>query len=565
MLEFGQINMDHSFILIESDAPLSEMKSKLLQYGFVVMRGEVSYTIANHESPMIVTNDDSVLAREWLEKMKWPPSPIFSEKQLLEEEADWRRPILIENEDKEIIGVVTANIWIKKLHTEAKRLTAYFETLAETVNDAVTAVDEEGRVICWNASAERTYGIKSEDILGRKIGDHFHTESVMLHRVLNEGRPVRGEYHHPANDTHVLINASPILQDNMIIGGVATEHDITPIVRLNEEIDASTPLLIHQDRPFSSMIGESSQIKQAVKIAQKTAHADIPVLLTGEPGSGKEMLAQAIHYGGSRGSGPFVSVNCAAIPSGLLEAELFGYQGGPFTEEEQQGKAGKIEQAQEGTLFIAEIDQMPFDIQVKFLNYLENQSFYRVGGMELVNARTRIIVAASSAIEEMVQEGKFHKDLYYHLTVIKIDIPALRDRKEDIEGLLETFIQELAVKYRKSMPDISTEAKEALLSYKWPGNIRELRNVVERFILLNEGDIVTLEHLPPNINVDYSTKGSKEPVSNGTSAKGGESGKEEALAIEEALKKTYGNKSAAAKLLGISRGTLYNKIREYHL
>ncbi|WP_139367968.1 sigma-54 interaction domain-containing protein [Priestia abyssalis] len=564
MLEFEQINMDHSFILIKRDTPLSEIKSKLLQYGFVVITGEISYTIANHEYPMIASAHDSMLAYEWLEKVHWPPSPIFSEEQLREEEADWRRPILIENEKQEIIGIVTANIWIKKLHTETKRLTAYFETLAETVNDAVTAVDQEGKVICWNAAAERTYGIKSDEIIGRKIGDHFHAESVMLHRILSEGRPVRGEYHHPAADTHVLINASPIIQDNMIIGGVATEHDITQIVRLNEEIDASTPVLIHQERPFSSMIGESTQIKQAVQIAQKTAHADISVLLAGEPGSGKEMLAQAIHYGGPRGNGPFVSINCSAIPSGLLEAELFGYQGGPFTEEEQVGQAGKIEQAQEGTLFIAEIDQMPFDIQVKFLNYLENQSFYRVGGMEVVNARTRIIAAASSAIEEMVQEGKFHKDLYYHLTVIKIDIPPLRERKEDIEGLVENFIQELAVKYRKSMPDISPEAKEALLSYEWPGNIRELRNVVERFILLNEGDVVTLEHLPQNMTSDYSAKNSR-PLSNGTLSKGREPGKEEALTIEEALKKTYGNKSAAAKLLGISRGTLYNKIREYDL
>lgn len=564
MLEFEQINMDHSFILINRDTPLSEIKSKLLQYGFVVITGEISYTIANHEYPMIASADDSMLVDEWLEKMHWPPSPIFSEKQLREEEADWRRPILIENEKQEIIGIVTANIWIKKLHTETKRLMAYFETLAETVNDAVTAVDQEGKVICWNASAERTYGIKSEEIIGRKIGDHFHAESVMLHRILNEGRPVRGEYHHPAADTHVLINASPIIQDNMIIGGVATEHDITQIVRLNEEIDASTPVLIHQERPFSSMIGESAQIKQAVQIAQKTAHADISVLLAGEPGSGKEMLAQAIHYGGPRGNGPFVSINCSAIPSGLLEAELFGYQGGPFTEEEQTGQAGKIEQAQEGTLFIAEIDQMPFDIQVKFLNYLENQSFYRVGGMEVVNARTRIIAAASSVIEEMVQEGKFHKDLYYHLTVIKIDIPPLRERKEDIEGLVENFIQELAVKYRKSMPDISLEAKEALLSYEWPGNIRELRNVVERFILLNEGDVVTLEHLPQNMISNYSTKQSR-PLSNGTPSKERKPEKEEALTIEEALRKTYGNKSAAAKLLGISRGTLYNKIREYNL
>ncbi|MFC3883351.1 sigma-54 interaction domain-containing protein [Bacillus songklensis] len=565
MFEIGRIEMDHSFILIEPCTPLMEIKSKLLQYHFVVVRGKACYTIANNEYKMVELGEDSLSAIQWLEEMQWLPSAVFSMKEMFEGEADWRRPILIENEEKNIIGVITADSWIKNLHTENKKLAAYFHTLAETVNDAVTAVNHEGKVICWNTAAERTYRIKREDILGRKIGDHFHAESVMLHRILNEGRPVRGEYHHPAKDTHVLINASPIIQDNKIIGGVATEHDITPIVRLNEEIDASSPLLIHQDRPFSSMIGDSPEIQQAVKIAQKTAYADISVLLVGEHGSGKEMLAQAIHYGGPRSNKPFVSVNCSAIPSGLLEAELFGYQGGAFTEEEQAGQPGKIEQAKEGTLFIAEIDQMPLDIQVKFLNYLQNQSFYHVGGTELVTTRIRVIATASPELEELVQEGKFHKDLYYHLTVIKIDIPPLRQRKEDIMELVQKFLKEFTIKYRKSMPVVSPEVGAALMNYDWPGNVRELRNVVEGFVLLNDGNVITLEHIPQNITTDNLVRGDGASMPKEAVSKGKEYQKGEALRIEEALNKTYGNKSAAAKLLGISRGTLYNKMKEYNM
>jgi sigma-54 dependent transcriptional regulator, acetoin dehydrogenase operon transcriptional activator AcoR len=565
MLEMGQLPIHNSFMLAEPHAPLLVIKNGLLHHDFVVITGEFFYTIVKNEEGLLASEDDSVPAARWLKKIKWLPSSVLTMKELFRGEPDWRRPILIENEEKELIGMITADRWIHYLHTQNKKMAAYFHTLAETVNDAVTAVDQEGNVICWNTAAERTYGIKREDILGRKIGDHFHAESIMLHRILNEGRPVRGEYHQPAKGTHVLINASPIIQHNVIIGGVATEHDITSIVRLNEEMDASPPLLFHQDRPFSSMIGNSPKIQQAVKIAQKTAYADISVLLMGEHGSGKEMLAQAIHYGGPRSNKPFVSVNCSAIPSGLLEAVLFGYQGGVFTEEEPVGQAGKIEQAKEGALFIAEIDQMPFDIQVKFLNYLENQSFYHIGGAELVTTRARVIATASPALEELVQEGKFHKDLYYHLTVIKIDIPPLRQRKEDMMELVQTFLKEFTTKYRKSMPVVSPEVETAFMNYDWPGNVRELRNVVEGFVLLNDGNVITLEHLPPNIARNNLVKNGGASSPKEGSSKGKRHKKEEALRIEEALNKTYGNKSAAAKLLGISRGTLYNKIKEYQL
>ncbi|MDQ0199463.1 sigma-54 interaction domain-containing protein [Neobacillus ginsengisoli] len=565
-MQHEQIHFNSSFTLVEPLTPIMHIKNKLLEYDFVVVAGRTYYIIANSECNLVQLDDDSLPIIKWIEKVNWHSSFVSTIVELSASKTDWIRPVLIKNKEKEdIIGIITANQWIQQLDKENKKLSAYFYTLAETINDAVTAVDQEGHVIYWNTVAEGTYKIQRENILGQKIGEHFHTDSIILHRILNEGRSVRGAYHRPNNDTHVLINASPILKDNKIIGGIATERDITGIVRLNEELDSSLPLLIHHEKPFASIIGVSSEIQQALQIAQKVAYADIPVLLTGEPGSGKEMLGQAIHYGGSKNTGPFVSINCSTIPSGLLEAELFGYHEGVFTSDKKIGQAGKIEQASNGTLFVEEIDKMALEIQEKFLNFLEHQSFYRVGGTELITTQVRVIASTSRSLEAIVKEGKFNENLYYQLTVINIDIPPLHKRKEDIIKLVQQFVQEFSSKYKKPIPKINSSVMNALMNYNWPGNVRELRNIVERFILLNNENSITLNHLPKNILDAYSVHHDDDQSRNETSHKEMGPKIEEAEMIEEALRKTYGNKSAAANLLGISRGTLYNKIKEYGL
>nr|WP_263327687.1 sigma 54-interacting transcriptional regulator [Neobacillus sp. Marseille-Q6967] len=563
MFKSGQFQLDDSFTIVNDHIPLSEIKKKLDQYKFVVVAGGAYFIIHNYEYRLIELGNESTKIIDWLEHLNWLPSTVVSDETGYQSDVDWRRPVLVKNE-REFIGVLTLEKHIEKLEEQNRQILAYFQTLAETINDSVTAVDEAGRVVYWNLTAEETYKIKKEYIIGKKIGEHFSDESIVLHKILNEGLPVRGQYHRPNKDTHVLINASPIMIENKIIGGVATEHNITNIIRLNEELDSNSSLLVQKSNPFAKMVSGSPKFQEALKIAQKVAHADIPVHITGEPGSGKEMLAQAIHYGGTKADGPFITLNCSVIPPGLLEIELFGFQKDIYSTDQQTLQIGRIEQALNGTLFIEDIDKMPLSIQGKLLNYLIDYRFYRVGGVDEITSPTRIITSTSQSIDVLLREGNFNEKLYYHLSVISIDIPPLRLRKEDIVSLVENYIQEFSSKYKKPVPDIESEVITQLVNYDWPGNVRELRNTVERMILLIEKSSITSEHLPENIRskviVKQTSTKKEEIVQQEQVLKNSE-----ALEIEEALRKTYGNKSAAANLLGISRGTLYNKIKEYGL
>jgi sigma-54 dependent transcriptional regulator, acetoin dehydrogenase operon transcriptional activator AcoR len=564
MFKRAQLILDDSFTIVNYHIPILEIKKKLNEYNFVIVSGGTNFIITDYENSLMALGDDSQPIIDWLEHLNWLPSTVISNINGVETAAvDWRRPVLVKDEQG-MIGVLSAEKRIEMLEDENRQTSAYFQTLAETINESVTAVDQAGHVVYWNTTAEETYKIKKEYILGKKIGEHFSDESIVLHRILNEGRPVRGQYHRPDKDTHVLINASPIIIENKIIGGVATEHNITNIIRLNEELDSNSSLLVQKSNPFSTMGSGSPKFQEAVKIAQKVAHADIPIHLTGEPGAGKEMLAQAIHYGGTKADGPFITLNCSVIPPALLEMELFGFQKETFTAEPQTLQIGRIEQALEGTLFIEDIDKMPLQVQGKLLNYMVDHHFYRVGGVEKITSPTRIITSTSESIEVLLKQGNFNEQLYFHLSVITIDIPPLRTRKEDIVALTQNYLHEFSSKYKKPVPQIASETMNRLVNYDWPGNIRELRNTMERLVLLTDKSVITDEHLPETIKSKL--------VAKQTTSQKRESDQQEqvlinpeVLEIEEALRKTYGNKSAAATLLGISRGTLYNKIKEFGL
>ncbi|SEM89105.1 sigma-54-dependent Fis family transcriptional regulator [Paenibacillus sp. OV219] len=500
---------------------------------------------------------------------------LQSELQLLND-----RPLVIRADNSEtIIGYVPLNKLLSHSMKEQQRWSAYFSTLAETVTEAVTVVDRSGEVICWNPVAEDIYHLPKADILGRRIGEHFEKETLMVLKILDEGRLIRNTYHRPRSDTHVLINASPVRDaEGTIIGGIAAEQDITQLVKLNEEL-TSAHTYAHQHRTantelFSLVKGKGPAIFRVIQWARKVAAADTPVLLIGESGVGKEQLAQIIHNSSPRAEQAFLSANCGTVPMGLLESELFGFQGGAFTGSEA-GQAGKLELAKDGTLFLNEIDRLSLELQAKLYHYLSQQTIVRSGGNKPIELRTRVIAASTQDLAAKVEKGTFRADLYYALNVVSIAIPPLRERIEDIPAMIQMYLKQFSLQYQKPLPSLSPEVMLAFSNYSWPGNILELRNVLERCVILCDDDMITLEHLPPVLQAkqpslvlqqlsDANFAAASAMAENRLRPTVAAEADEQTL-IHDALAKTAGNKSAAAKLLGVSRGTLYNKMKEFGL
>ncbi|UKK96827.1 sigma-54 interaction domain-containing protein [Brevibacillus brevis] len=468
---------------------------------------------------------------------------------------------------------------------------ALLSTLMDTMSEAVTIVDSRNVVQHWNRAAETIYEIDREQVVGTSLDEHFASESIRLLDALRQGTSVQRVYHIPRPDSHVLINAAPIRREGEIIGAISIEQDITELVRLNEEL-AHTTAHLHNlqqemsrfqaaDDPFYAIKGHSASIQSAIGSAKKVAQTDATVLIYGESGVGKELFAKAIHQASRRHDKPFIAINCGAIPAALFESELFGYQGGAFTGAEKKGKPGKLELAHGGTLFLDEIGELPLELQVKLLRALQERQFYRVGGTEPITVNTRIVAATNRQLEQMVADGRFREDLYYRLNVFSLEIPPLRERREDLPELVQIFIHEYSVAHDHSVPRISPEVMQALFEYSWPGNIRQLRNVIERLSILQENGVILPEHLPsvirshaepahvsmltpmggtytqptptPTSIIRSSIPSNPPPPANE---------KERILA---ALERTYGNKKAAAELLGVSRGTLYNKMKKFNI
>ena len=304
---------------------------------------------------------------------------------------------------------------------------------------------------------------------------------------------------------------------------------------------------------FENIIAKSSKMQRIIEVIKVVAKSNATVLITGESGTGKELVARAIHSQSDRRSKPFVAVSCAALPESLLESELFGHEKGSFTGAYAQ-KKGKFEFANGGTLFLDEIGEMSANIQVHLLRVLEEKEFTRVGGNQPIKVDVRVISATNKALRKAIEKQEFREDLYYRLNVVNIELPPLRERKEDIPLLAEHFLHKFAAENRKEVTEFSPEVIESLLAYDWPGNIRELENSIERAIILSRDSSITTADLR------------QENVSLVGSASMGKNLKEvEKTHILNILRETGENYSEAARILGVSRMTLYNKAKEYGL
>jgi transcriptional regulator with GAF, ATPase, and Fis domain len=304
------------------------------------------------------------------------------------------------------------------------------------------------------------------------------------------------------------------------------------------------------------IVGNSKSWRDVLDLVSKVAPTDTTVLLTGESGTGKEVVARAIHAASPRAGRPFLAINCAALPEQLLESELFGYERGAFTGA-LQARAGKIEQAAEGVLFLDEVAEMSPPVQAKFLRVLQEREFQRLGGSRVQKADVRVVAATNRDLSAALESGEFREDLYYRLSVFEIPLPPLRERKEDILVLAAAFAEEIGRTVSRPCAGISKEGREALLAYSWPGNVRELRNAIERAIILCDGGLITAEHLPSV----RSGNGKGSPSA--ASARNLED--VERSLVAKALEESRNNKALAARILGISRAQLYSRIRKFGL
>ena len=316
--------------------------------------------------------------------------------------------------------------------------------------------------------------------------------------------------------------------------------------------------ILSENVVLKGIVGNSPEMIKVFETIKKVVNYDVTVLITGDSGTGKELIAQAVHHNSSRRDMPFIKLNCAALPETLLESELFGYERGAFTGA-TTSKPGRFELAKGGTIFLDEICDTSPAMQAKLLRVLQEKEFERVGGTKTTKADVRIVTATNKDIKKEVDEGNFRSDLYFRLNVVHVHLPPLRNRKEDFPELVHFFIKELNEQFDKNFTSVSPEVMNLLLKYQWPGNIRELRNVLEKSVLLGDGNEITLKHLPDELK-DTTLSDEKIPAPGGTTLE-----EMERVQIYDALQKNNWNQTKASELLGIHRNTLREKIKKFDI
>jgi len=447
---------------------------------------------------------------------------------------------------------------------------ALLQAVLDNPYEGMVIIDNQGIIRHFSKSNEPYYGLTTDEALGRHVMDVIPTSR--LPEVVRTGRAQLGDAV-TIEGRQVIINRYPIKQGGEVIGAVAKMifHDLKAFIELKHKIRELESTLkryrseirdLNQSRySFDDIIGISEKLSQAKEMARRLAASDSPVLLTGESGTGKELFAHAIHHASPRRAHPFIRVNCASIPGELFESELFGYEAGAFTGAMKSGKLGKFELAHKGTIFLDEIGELSLGLQAKLLRVLQDREIEPLGSLRPKRIDFRLIAATNRDIEERVKEGYFRKDLFYRVNVVSIRLPALREIKEDIPILASQFIQKLRNRMPMSAPEMTGEVMELLLTYDWPGNIREFENVIERALALCTGSRITAKELPETL-LKVRSVGNQSPVYDARPLHLAvlDAGKEQLIA---ALQRSGGNRTKAAALLNIHRTTLHYRLKKY--
>jgi len=432
------------------------------------------------------------------------------------------------------------------------------ETVFDQLSDALVLYDPEFKITGVNYAAEKLFGMSSDEMLGRHCQEIFNCSvcepgcGVLVGLNQAPGAPNSTVRLNTGNGMErlVVMRTTQMLDDDGRLSGVvATIKDIT---------EEAAP-------EKRAIIAESALMREVLNFVRRVAASEATtILLEGENGTGKDLVAKTLHYQSLRQAEPFIAINCAAIPDTLLESELFGYEKGAFTDARAQ-KRGIFELADKGTLFLDEIGEIPLMLQAKLLRVLEEQNFRRLGGLKDIKLDLRVVAATNKNLREAVKEGAFRQDLYFRLNVIQITIPPLRERTDDILPLTRFFIEHYNRKFKRNIEGASEGAARLLLAHDWPGNVRELRNAIERAMILEESSVITPPSLPiaithPDGGVALAVTAPSEIPPEGLSLEDNERS-----LLARALEKTNGNQTQAARLLRITRDTLRYKMKKFNL
>jgi len=440
------------------------------------------------------------------------------------------------------------------MQDELSRLLAEQENLHRIIDnllEGIIAHDKQRRIVYFNRTAEKITGYRREEVLGRDCHDVFGGPFCGGRCSFKEGAPLHWE--DKAYPLTILTKQGEPKRLEMRITGMAdNKGEFYGVLASFRDVTDLITLKIRSGelKEFHGIIGQDSKMLEIYRQIRDVAANDYPVHISGETGTRKELVAVAIHKESRRGGGPFVPVNCGALPEGVLESELFGHVKGAFSGAIRD-KKGRFELAHEGTLFLDEVAELPKPVQVKLLRVLQDGTFERVGSEKSISVNVRIISATNKDLKKEVREGRFRDDLFYRINVVPIQLPPLRERKGDIPVLVEHFIQE-AKHQGYEVSGLSHEAMALFVSYPWPGNVRELQSAVRFALIRSKGMTIQPEHLPLELRQWQSTMPQK-----------GRFRKLDILAVREALERTGGNKAKAARLLGVGRATLYRFLQDH--
>ena len=427
------------------------------------------------------------------------------------------------------------------------------EVILDSITDGVFTVDRHWRVTSFNRAAERITGVPREQAIGRRCSDVFRASicesACSLRQTLKTGRPTVNQavYILRADGQRVPISISTaILHDSEgeVMGGVETFRDLSELEQLRKEL--------YHRYSFADIVGRSAVMQKLFDVLPTVAESGSTVLLDGASGTGKELFARAIHRFSSRRDGPFVAVNCGALPDALLESELFGYKAGAFTDA-RRDKPGRFALAEGGTILLDEIADISTAMQARLLRVLQDRVYEPLGAVKSRRADVRVVAATNRDLDELVKAGTFRQDLYYRVNVVRLKLPELHERREDIPLLVDHFVGKFNRLQRKDVHGVSSEAMSCLMRYPYPGNVRELENIIERAFALCQCGLIDVGHLPPEVRrMEEKPTGDESP----TPLK-----EMEGRLLLEAVRRHRGNRTAAARELAMHPSTLYRKAK----